>query len=122
MKKKGKRIFRQATIEERERIGDLQKALDRELPEIKLQARQVKMAHVAAKQAIDRLRTERERRGLSLTDVSRLSGIGRESLCKIENNAAANPTVRTLARYADAVGLGIVISFPEVGGRDRTRD
>ncbi len=122
MKKKGKRIFRQATTEERERIADLQNALDRELPEIKLQARQVKMAHIAAKEAIERLRTEHERQGLSLADVSRLSGIGREALCKIENNEEANPTVRTLVRYADAVGLGIVISFQEVGESDCARE
>ena len=111
MGKKSKRIFRQASPAERKRIAQLQLELDRELPEIKSRARQIKQAHRAALDAIAKLREERERQGLSLADIRLKSGIGREALCKLENDSEPNPTVRSLARYASALGMGIEIRF-----------
>jgi DNA-binding phage protein len=46
-----------------------------------------------------------------LADVSDQSQIGREAICKLENDLEPNPTVRTLARYADALGLELMITF-----------
>src|SRR3990172_2955946 len=106
-RKKSKRIFRQISSEEQRRIATLQDELDRELPEIKLRARQIKQAHLAALEAIRKLQLERERQGLSLADIRAKTGIGREALCKMERDAEPNPTIRTLARYADALGMGI---------------
>lgn len=120
MPKKTKRIFRQTTPEERQRIVKLQEALDKELPELALRARQIKQAHLAALQAINDLKAERERRGLSLTDVRDLSGIQREALCKLENSTEPNPTIRSLARYADALNLKLNISFAERTASSRT--
>jgi transcriptional regulator with XRE-family HTH domain len=49
------------------------------------------------------LRQERQRRGLSLTDLSQGSGLDRGMLCKLENGRIANPTFHTLWRYAMAL-------------------
>jgi transcriptional regulator with XRE-family HTH domain len=59
----------------------------------------------AAREVVSRLRNERERRGLSLADMLARTGVSREALSRLENHPAPNPTVRTLARYAAAVGL-----------------
>jgi len=72
---------------------------------IDAQARAVFVAHDSAREVVMRLKAERERRGLSLTDMLHRTGMSRESLSRLENHRSPNPTVRTLARYAAAVGL-----------------
>jgi len=78
-------------------------AADRET--IDAQARAVFAAHDSARDVVTRLKAERERRGLSLADMLRRTGMSREALSRLENHHSPNPTVRTLARYAAAVGL-----------------
>jgi DNA-binding phage protein len=78
-------------------------AEDREA--IETQARAVFAAHDSAREVMLRLKAERERRGLSLADMLRRTGMSREALSRLENHRSPNPTVRTLARYAAAVGL-----------------
>jgi DNA-binding phage protein len=53
------------------------------------------------------LRAERERKGLSLADVAKRSGIDRAAVHKLEIGLNKNPTVGTLTRYADALGMRI---------------
>lgn len=69
------------------------------------QARAVFAAHDSAREVVGRLKAERERRGLSLADMLQRTGMSREALSRLENHRSPNPTVRTLARYAAAVGL-----------------
>lgn len=56
------------------------------------------------REAMDSLKSERMRQGLSLADLRERSGIERSALCKLENDAACNPTLKTLTRYAAAMG------------------
>ena len=111
MIKGNKRTFEKADPELRQRIEDLQAALDRELPEIQSLAKDIKREWRAARKALLQLREVRKQQGLSLADVSDQSDIGREAICKLENDLEPNPTVRTLARYADALGLELMITF-----------
>ncbi len=60
------------------------------------------------------LRQERERQGLSLSDVAARSGIDRATLSKLENGRQPNPTLATLRRYAAAIGKRLEISIQEV--------
>jgi transcriptional regulator with XRE-family HTH domain len=46
------------------------------------------------------LKAAREERGLSLSDMTELTGMDRSSLSKLETGQRAYPTVETLARYA----------------------
>jgi hypothetical protein len=57
--------------------------------------------------ALALLKRQRERRGLSLTDVSERSGLDRGMLSRLENGKILNPTMATLWRYADAIGAQI---------------
>jgi transcriptional regulator with XRE-family HTH domain len=50
------------------------------------------------------LRAERARQGLSLADVQSRTGIARSALSRLETDPDANPTLTTIARYAEALG------------------
>jgi len=53
--------------------------------------------------ALSALRAERERQGLSLSDVSEMTGIDRATLSKLETGKVMNPTVGTLRILAGAL-------------------
>jgi len=53
--------------------------------------------------ALAALRAERERQGLSLSDVSERSGIDRATISKLETGKVPNPTVSTLRALARAL-------------------
>ena len=53
--------------------------------------------------ALAALRAERERQGLSLSDVSERTGIDRATLSKLETGKVTNPTVGTLRALAHAL-------------------
>ena len=57
------------------------------------------------------LKAAREAKGLSLADVTELTGMDRSALSKLETGQRANPTVDTLVRYAEAVGKHLVVSL-----------
>src|SRR5262249_16235389 len=56
------------------------------------------------------LRRLREEQGLSLTDVSERSGMTRAAVSKLENGWNVNPTLETLFRYADVLGVYVSLS------------
>jgi DNA-binding XRE family transcriptional regulator len=59
----------------------------------------------------EQLKAAREAKGLSLSDVTELTGMDRSALSKLETGQRANPTVETLVRYAEAVGKRLVVSL-----------
>jgi ribosome-binding protein aMBF1 (putative translation factor) len=67
----------------------------------------------AAQRAIAALKSAREAQGLSLADIRDRTGIERSALSRVEN-AFPNVTVRTLERYAEALGKRLVIQLEEV--------
>jgi ribosome-binding protein aMBF1 (putative translation factor) len=50
------------------------------------------------------LRDERERQGLSLTDMMEKTKIDRSTISKLENGKIPNPTYQTMRIYAAALG------------------
>lgn len=112
-RKLGKRIYRPATEEERNRHALVRQQVEAELPDIRRRARE-KLAEavtrgVAVGHAIAVLKAERELQGLSLADMKQRTGIERSTLSRLENNEEANPTIGTLSRYAEAVGKQLLI-------------
>jgi DNA-binding XRE family transcriptional regulator len=59
---------------------------------------------------IAQLKAAREAAGLTLSDVSRITDIAVESLCRLESGATKNPTWKTLGRVAVAVGCKLHLS------------
>jgi hypothetical protein len=64
--------------------------------------------------ALAALRTERERQGLSLTDVQERSRIDRATISKLERGEIPNPTVGTLRAYAAALGKRLAWSLTDL--------
>lgn len=65
------------------------------------------------------LRAERERLGLSLADVSRLTHVDKATLSKLENGRVANPTYATIRTYAGALGKRVAWRIEDADdGRD----
>ena len=62
-----------------------------------------------------RLKAAREERGLSLADLTELTGMDRSALSKLETGQRPNPTLETLVRYAEAVDKRLVVSLSDVG-------
>jgi DNA-binding XRE family transcriptional regulator len=67
-----------------------------------------------------RFRRIRERMGMSLTDLSERSGLTRAAISLLENGRNLNPTLETLFRYAEALGVDLRLSLddPAESGRD----
>ena len=63
------------------------------------------------------LRRERERLGLSLADVAERAKIDKGALSRLENGQQLNPTVNTLARYAQALGKSLAWGLIEKTGK-----
>ncbi len=61
------------------------------------------------------VRRAREAKGLSLTDVSRRSGLPLPALSRLESGKNPRPTFETLARYASGVGLEVNVIIREKG-------
>jgi ribosome-binding protein aMBF1 (putative translation factor) len=68
---------------------------------------------VAVRRFIMSLRSEREKRGLSLNDVAARAKIDKGALSRLENGQQLNPTMNTLARYARAIGKRFVPTLTE---------
>jgi transcriptional regulator with XRE-family HTH domain len=62
---------------------------------------------------LKQLKATREEKGLSLSDVTELTGTDRSALSKLKTGQRANPTVETLVRYAEAVGKRLVVSLTD---------
>ena len=59
---------------------------------------------------VGQLRTAREAAGLSGAEVARRTGLAAETISRLETGAYTNPTYQTLARYAAAVGVRLVLT------------
>jgi len=105
---------RKLTPDEVAKYKQVREQIDAELPE--LVARHLE--RVAANErlldgVLTELKATREQKGLSLADLTDLTGMDRSALSKLETGQRPNPTVETLARYAEAVGKRLVVSLVE---------
>jgi len=111
--REAKHTYRTLTPEERARVAETRRQIAAAEPEIRQTARQYNREYQAAQaalhDALKLLKSERERLGLSLTEVAQRTGIERPNLSRLENETEPNPTVATLTRYADALGKRLLI-------------
>ncbi len=112
-----KNTRRQLTPEERARVSQTRRLIAAEEPEIRRKAKEYKQAYQAGRaalvDAVQMLKAEREKMGLSLADVADRAGMERPNLSRLENEAEANPTVATLVRYAEALGKRLFITLTD---------
>jgi DNA-binding Xre family transcriptional regulator len=62
---------------------------------------------------LKQLKAARDAQGLSLADLTARTGMDRSALSKLETGQRPNPTLETLARYAEAVGKRLVVSLAD---------
>lgn len=110
-----KRIRRRLTAAELKRHQRIIREADRDKDSIVARGRSILAAHDRLQQALQALKAKREERGLSLTDVQRLSGIDRARLSRLESDPHANPTIETLNRIAHALGVELHVAIIDAG-------
>lgn len=117
--KRVRRSQRVLTSDEKARMRSLRQQVETEKEDILRLGRQVfaEYEQVLA-QTIGDLKRARHSRGLSLQEVAERMGTDRSNVHRLER-ASGNPTVATLARYAEAIGKRMVITLEPV---DRAGD
>lgn len=104
---------RRLTGDEITRFDQVRDQVELELPDL-LARHEARMIGLDQLQLLlDQLKAAREAQGLSLSDVTRLTGMDRSALSKLETGQRPNPTLDTLVRYAEAVGKRIVVSLAD---------
>jgi DNA-binding phage protein len=105
-----KRVNKPGTTEDRRRHAAIREQVEREKPSRRAAALARKEELIALRDAFLALKREREARGLTLTEVAERSGIDKSNLSKLENDPQPNPTLDTLSRIAQAIGVRLAIS------------
>ncbi len=104
---------RRLTPEEAAKYKEVRDQVAAELPDL-IARHYERMATQEQLQALlEQLKAAREEKGLSLADLTERTGMDRSALSKLETGQRPNPTVDTLARYAEAVGKKLVLSLTE---------
>src|SRR5215471_17489286 len=110
-----KRIIRnrQLTAEETAKYRAIREQVAGELPDLIARHHERMATLDRVQDLLAQLKAAREAKGLSLADLTELTGMDRSALSKLETGQRANPTVETLVRYAEAVGKRLVVSLTD---------
>ena len=110
-----KRIVRnrKLTAEEAAKYRAIRQQVAGELPDLIARHHRRTGAIDQLEELLKQLKTAREEKGLSLADLTELTGMDRSALSKLETGQRPNPTIETLTRYAEAVGKRLVVSLAE---------
>ncbi len=67
--------------------------------------------YLEMQQLLHDLKKAREQAGLTLADIAERTGMDKAVLSKLENGRHGIPTIPSLARYANAVGLQLSLTL-----------
>jgi predicted transcriptional regulator len=104
---------RRLTTAEAAKYKTVREQVAGELPDLVARHQERMAALDQLQELLLQLKAAREAKGLSLADLTQLTGMDRSALSKLENGQRANPTVETLVRYAEAVGKRLVVSLTD---------
>ena len=104
---------RRLTPEEAAKYNAIREQVAEELPDLVARHHERMASLDRLQELLMQLRAAREAKGLSLSDLTELTGMDRSALSKLETGQRANPTVETLVRYAGAVGKRLVVSLAD---------
>jgi DNA-binding XRE family transcriptional regulator len=104
---------RRLTPEESAKYRTIREQVAEELPDLIARHHQRIASLDQLQELLRQLKAAREAKGMSLADLTELTGMDRSALSKLETGQRANPTVETLVRYAEAVGKRLVVSLAD---------
>jgi DNA-binding XRE family transcriptional regulator len=104
---------RRLTPDEAAKYRQVREQVERELPELVARHQERMTTLESLETLFPQLKAAREARGLSLSELTALTGIDRSALSKLESGQRPNPTLHTLVRYADAVGKQLVVALAD---------
>ncbi len=110
-----KRITRNRVLtpEEAAKYKTIREQVADELPDLVARHHERMASLDQLEKLFTQLKAAREAKGLSLADLTELTGMDRSALSKLETGQRANPTVETLVRYAEAVGKRLAVSLAD---------
>ena len=110
-----RRILRSRKLTSKEAVTyrKIRQQVAGELPQLVARHRQRAASAEELSELLKQLKAARRRQGLSLSDLTELTGMDRSALSKLETGKRCNPTIDTLVRYADAVGKRVVVSLAD---------
>ena len=118
-----KHTYRKGTPEELEHYDHLRDQIEAEKPEINKRARaafdNAKRTGMPPRTAISALRHERKQQGLSLDEIISRTGLDRHRITELESGDA-DPTLKTLEAYAEALGKRLLIVLTDEDDNDRS--
>lgn len=97
------------TEAQKRRHAEIRRQVTADKPRLVREATEHRREREALIGAMQLLKREREARGLSLSAVAEASGIDKGRLSKLENDPFPNPTLATLIRIADAIGVRLTL-------------
>lgn len=112
-----KRIIRKNRLrpDESSKYASVRKQVAEELPDLVDRHHERVEVGNQLQRLCEQLKAAREEKGLSLADVSELTGMDRSAISKLESGQRSNPTLDTLVRYAEAVGKQVVVALSNSG-------
>jgi DNA-binding XRE family transcriptional regulator len=110
-----KRIIRQRrlTPEEAAKYKVVREQVAEELPDLIARHHERMAVLDQLPELLQQLKAAREAKGLSLADLTKVTGMDRSALSKLETGQRPNPTLETLVRYAEAVGKRLVMTLAD---------
>lgn len=110
-----KRIMRdrRLTPEEVSKYKTSRAQIAKEIPDLVERHHERMVAFDELHALLQQLKQAREAKGLSLADLTELTGMDRSALSKLETGQRENPTVETLVRYAEAVGKRLLVGLAD---------
>jgi len=104
---------RKLTAEESAKYNAIREQVAEELPDLIVRHHERLASLDDLRELLMQLKAAREAKGLSLSDMTELTGMDRSAISKLETGQRANPTMETLVRYAEAVGKRLVVSLAD---------
>jgi DNA-binding Xre family transcriptional regulator len=104
---------RHLTPEEAAKYKAIRAQVTEELPELIARHNERMASLDRLHELVRQLKAARLAKGLSLADLTELTGMDRSAVSKLETGQRANPTVETLVRYAEAVGKRVIVSLAD---------
>ena len=104
---------RRLTSEEAAKYKAIREQVAEELPDLIARHHERMATLDQLQELLMQLKAAREAKGLSLADLTELTGMDCSALSKLETGQRANPTVETLVRYAEAVGKRLMVSLTD---------